>query len=134
MFLTEFSPLSKEKLGDLIGQALAVGAGWAGFAVPNKSQSLVLLVVLPAAVIIFGAARGAAKGAERAMEERFYRWLRPKRAPKSKGRSRKTARIHGDMSSEAFDPSTRRLTKGKTDKNKDLGKRAQATRRRLTRR
>jgi len=73
----ERSPLSKEKLQELLIEAIAAVTAWAGFAVPSKSSSPVLLIILPAVVVIFRAVRGASKGLERGLEERVYRWVAP---------------------------------------------------------
>jgi hypothetical protein len=74
----EQSPLVKAKLLDLVSEATPLAtAAWIGFAVPAKSNTTVLLLILPASIIIMRAVRGIAMGLERGLKERVYKWVAP---------------------------------------------------------
>jgi len=70
----EHSPLRAEKLSELIGEFKEAGvpAAWAGFVVLTDRSPLFLLL-LPAGIILFQAARGIGSGLEQGLEERVYR-------------------------------------------------------------
>lgn len=79
----EQSPLVKASLSSLIIEAADVATmAWVGFAVPAKSSSAVLLVILPASIIIMRAVRGVAAGLERGLKERVYKWVAPEPIPR----------------------------------------------------
>lgn len=69
----EHSPLKAERLSDLIGELKEAGvpAAWAGF-VALTDQSPLFLLLLPAGIILFKAAKGIGSGLERGLEERVY--------------------------------------------------------------
>jgi hypothetical protein len=109
----EQSPLVKVKLLDLFLEAAGVSAAWAGFAAPVKSDSAVLLIILPASIIIMRAVRGVAAGLERGLKERVYRWVAPEPTGRQLSGSRRTNRKIGAQSKAGQPKRSRRTTKRK---------------------
>lgn len=73
----ESSPLTAESIGNLITTTTGVGLGaFSGFVVAGSSPFIFVLV--PAGMILFGAAAGVGRGLEEGLRDRIHRAIAPK--------------------------------------------------------